>query len=120
MSLGRIDRRAVGERVELCKELVDALHLGCESLVVERSVVGEREGSAAEVGECEVELMRELGVGVGGVGVNRGCDVAEGGLAASVFDVAERVEVEDLGLLAGEFVRLAVKLTVRGEGLWVE
>jgi hypothetical protein len=46
---GWIERRVVGERVELCVELVDALHSGCEPLVVERSVVGEREDGAAEV-----------------------------------------------------------------------
>jgi len=36
-----------GDGVELCVELVDSLHSGCKPLVVECSVVGEREGGAA-------------------------------------------------------------------------
>ena len=102
--VSRISRRAVGEGVELCVELVDALHVGCEPLVVECSVMGEREGGAAEVGEGEVELVPELGIGVGGLGVG---GVRSGGGGAGRW----RVRVgggtrrgRGLSVLAGEFV----------------
>jgi hypothetical protein len=69
-------------------------------------VVREGEGGAAEVGEGEVECVLELGLGVGRSGVcgsrERGCGVPAG--------VAERVQVEDLSVLAREFALCEVAL----------
>jgi hypothetical protein len=64
--------------------------------------MGEGEGGGAEVGECEVELVSELGLGAGGLRVGFRCGLADGGLAAGALDVAsECFEVEDLRVLAG-------------------
>lgn len=101
----------MGERVELGVELVDALDVGREPVVVEGSVMGEGEGGAAEVGEGEVELVSELGLGVGGVRFGFRCGLVDGGLAAGGLDVAsECFEVEDLRVLAGGLAELAVEL----------
>jgi hypothetical protein len=48
---------------ELRVDLVDSLHVWCKPLVVERAVVGEREGGAAEIREGKVELVPELAFG---------------------------------------------------------
>jgi hypothetical protein len=98
--------------VELCVELVDVLQVGCESLVVECSVMGERERGATEVGEGEGELVPEFGIGVGLQGVGLAGGVWAGG---GVGLAAERVEVEDVS--AGGFVRPLVELIERAIGL---
>jgi predicted methyltransferase len=105
----------MSERVELRVELVDALHPGCEPLVVEGCVMGEGERGGTEVGEGKIKLVGELGLGVNGVCVGWGHlavgGLAGGGLAAGVFEVAsERVEVEDLDPWARKFARVAVEL----------
>lgn len=50
----------VGEQVELRVELANVMDMRGEPLVVERSVVREGKGCAAEVGEGEAELVPEL------------------------------------------------------------
>jgi hypothetical protein len=112
------DRRGVGAGVELCVELVDAVHVGRESPVVEGSVMGEREGGGAEIGEGKVELVPEPGLGVSGLRVSWTCSLAGGGLAAVAFELAvERVEVEDGCVPAGEAAEVAVELIERAGGL---
>jgi hypothetical protein len=101
---GRADRRGgVDQRIELCVELVDALDVGGDPFVIERAVVREGKGGAAEVGKGEVERVLELGLGVGRPGVcgsrERGCGMLAGGVREVA---AERVQVEDLSVLARE------------------
>ena len=103
---GRGDRCRVGERVELRVELLDALDVGGEPVVVERSMVREGEGGAAEVGEREVQRVLEFSV-----------SVVVSLFVGSVDVAAERFEVEDLRVLAGAFAQLAVELIKRDEGL---
>jgi hypothetical protein len=97
----------MGERVELCMELVDALHPGCEPLVVEGGVMGEGERGGTEVGEGEIKLVGDLGLGVNGVCVGWEY-LAVGGLAAGVFEVASE-RVEDLDPRARQLVPVAVE-----------
>jgi hypothetical protein len=105
----------------LCVELADALHVGCEPVVVERSVVGQSEGGTAEVGEGEVELLPELGLGVIGVRVGWVGGRAGGGLAAGAVEApVTRVEVEDACVLSGELARRAVERIERAGELRVQ
>jgi len=64
--------------------------------------------------------VSELGLGVGAGRVAWASGVPRGGVAAGVFELAaDRVELEDLSLLAGGFAQLAVEMAKRGEGLTV-
>ena len=78
----------MGDRVELGIELVDVLDVSREAVVVERSMVREGKGSAAEVGKGEVERLLESCLGVRS-------------LAGLLETAAERVEVQDLSVIAG-------------------
>ena len=76
---GLVDRGGVGDRVELRVQLVDVLDVGGEPVVVERSVMREGKGGAAEVGERKVEGVLELTLGFGRPGLRAfpglGCGV---------------------------------------------
>jgi hypothetical protein len=81
----------------------------------------ESEGGAAEVGEREVELAPELGLGVSSRRVGWVGGRAGGGLAAGAVEAAvERVEVEDACVLAGKLARRAVEMIERAGGLRVQ
>ena len=81
-------------------ERVDALDVGGESVVVERSVVGEGKGGAAEVSKGKVERMLEPCLAVCNLGGRDmpvlGCVLAGNGLGL----LAERVQVENLSVVA--------------------
>lgn len=101
----------VRDCVQLCVEVVDVLHARSEPRIGERSVMGEREGRGAEVGEGEVQLASELALAlIGGGRVGRVCGRSGRALVGGVEVAAELAEIEDVSVLAGEVLQFAVEL----------